>query len=84
MPTLIFQVLRQMIDQTIRPQYTQNAMDAYVKARHRCKRKNAELKDPDYVYVLDGDPGFRDSVKVKKVKRIRNPTGTLSDETVSF
>ena len=83
-PTLIFQVIRQMIDQTIRPQYTQKAMDAYVEARHRCNRKNAELKDPDYVYVLDGDPGFRDSVKVKKVKRIRNPSGTLSDETVSF
>ena len=84
MRTLISQVKRQLIDQNIRPQYTQKAMDAYVKARLRCNRKNAELKDPDYIYVLDGDPGFRDSVEVKKVKRIRNPTGTLSDETVSF
>ena len=57
-----------LIDKSIKACLTKKALHNVQKANQERDKKNALLKD-DHFYVLDGDPGFRNGVSVRLVKK---------------
>ena len=71
-----------LIDKSIKACLTKKALHNVQKANQERDKKNALLKEEDdHFYVLDGDPGFRNGVSVRLVKKDVSSVETLSDKT---
>ena len=72
-----------LVDKNIKACLTRQAKLNVQKANEERDKKNDLLKEEDdHFYVLDGDPGFRNSVSVRLVKKVGNTCDdTLSDKT---